>query len=670
MFEQTIRNNRTFNNKYRKIILKKFLNIAFFLTVLNVITPAQKLVESKKVNIINLKAGHILYADDRVVIAEHDTTIQLPINVDFYIKRKGIFKIDTFYHQIRENAYKRRWTRELHNMIILPDNKKISDTIQTQKSEIPFLPYRNFIIRKIKLKKLNVVGPTIYDTERPTKTWIGNVVNKIHVKTTDRVIFDHLIIKPGDPLDPYSLADNERLLRDLPFIEDARIVIDNVSINGDSVDITVISKDNLSKGFDLTSPDLKRINFDFWDNNILGTGQQIDNLYYRNPGRKPFSGLNGYYQIRNIGGSFINGKFGYNAFGSKGYNIDLSRDFFTQRTKYAGELLYENMNTYTAVTDSLYNGTYKPLKGTLTNIWIGRSFPISKLGLKITNISNFTISAGIFKNYYSVRPLVDTNFRYLYQNKTLYLASFSFSSQGYYRSNLIYNYGRTEDIPFGTLIKITSGFEVNEFYNRLYNAISVAKGDYINNAGYLYSGISFGGFIGNNKFERGILKINTNFFTNLLVVGSYKFRQFIYFNYTKGFKNYKDEYLDLNDLTAIHDHENDSLNSTQKLSLRFESVCFTPYYLIGFRFAFFGFLDFGMIGSTTNIIFNNPLYSGLGFGIRFRNEKFVFKTFQIRFAFYPWLPENAKTDLISITENINFRPANFNNKSPEIITFK
>jgi len=52
-------------------------------------------------------------------------------------------------------------------------------------------------------------------------------------------------------------------LRDLSFIEDARIEVKNISANGDSADIVVVVKDNFSEGFDFTTPDFKNIYLGF-----------------------------------------------------------------------------------------------------------------------------------------------------------------------------------------------------------------------------------------------------------------------------------------------------------------------------------------------------------------------------------------------------------------------
>lgn len=624
-----------------------------------------------KVNIIRLKEGNILFVDGKPIVAQKDTVIILPIATDFYIMQNKISKIGNFYVTLQEKAYKRKWTQELHNIIIVPEDSSIlKDTIRTQKSEMPFLKYRNMIIRNILFQKLDVFGPTIYTPNRQAQSWFGETANKIHIKTRNAVISNHLLFKQGESINPYVLADNERLLRALPFIEDACIKVENVTATGDSVDIIVITKDTWSLGLFFTTADFKNLNMDIWDNNILGSGMATENSLYRNPGKLPYTGLNGAYIIRNINGSFIDCKIGYSLFGSEGFNVDILRNFFTQRTKYAGELFYEKISTYTAIKNEQNELEYTPLKGTSTKLWIGRAFPLRRTKPRTSDINTFIISAGFNNNYFSVRPSVAPDFRYNYQNKTSYLLSYAFSNQRYYKSNLIYSFGRTEDIPYGWLIKFTHGFESNEFSDRFYNSFSISRGNYVDNIGYSYLNLALGGFIKKNKPEQGILKVNSSFYTNLLVLGPFKFRNFININYTKGYNRFNDELLNINDLSGIRGLENDSATGTQKLSLNLETVCFTPLYLAGFRFAVFGFADFAYIGKTTKPVFDFPLYSGFGMGIRIRNEKLVFKTFQVRLAFYPWISKNANGEFFTVTDEAKFKTHNFNAKSPEIIDFK
>jgi len=216
--------------------------------------------------------------------------------------------------------------------------------------------------------------------------------------------------------------------------------------------------------------------------------------------------------------------------------------------------------------------------------------------------------------------------------------------------------------------------EMNEFDKRLYHGFSITKGNFVDDIGYLSANVSWGGFLSEGDEAKGIqqevLKINFNTFSNLLVVGQFRFRNFINVGFTEGYHRNPDEYITINDLSGVRGFQSDSVHGTERLVINLESVCFTPYYAAGFRFAIFGFADLGWIGNSKKNIFDNPLYSGFGIGFRLRNEKLVFKTFQIRLAYYPWLPQQAQGDFFSISEESKFNPGNFSVKSPEIVSFQ
>ena len=89
-----------------------------------------------------------------------------------------------------------------------------------------------------------------------------------------------------------------------------------------------------------------------------------------------------------------------------------------------------------------------------------------------------------------------------------------------------------------------------------------------------------------------------------------------------------------------------------------------------FRFLFFGFGDLGLIGPENRSIFSNKLYSGIGIGVRVRNENLVFKTFQIKFAFYPTVPNDILPYYINISGENYQKITNFDPAVPYIIDFK
>ncbi len=598
--------------------------------------------------------------------------IYLNADEDYYIRNKPTDGND-FYTKIKERAYQRKWTKEIHNLILLSPsekNQEAVDSLITKNSEAYFLPYQHMVIRNISIKKINVFGGSIDEPDKETNNKIEKIGNKIHIKTRDHVIRKYILFKENQRLDPFYIAESERLLREQPFIQDVKIQIKPLTSSTDSIDVEILVKDNWSKGFDVTSSNLRNLDAEFWDYNLLGYGHELTNSYTYNAEKLPIWGLSGFYHVNNISSSFLNFKAGYSAYGNKGIMVGLWRDFFTQRTKYAGEIKYERFSrNYTIIkNDTTQLWEYFPVSYQRFDAWLGRSFPFR---LKIfTTYPSFIVSAGIFRNSYNKRPAVSKDSRYDFYNKTFYLASLSLASKAYYKSSLIYNYGRTEDIPYGFIINLTHGIEQSEFKTRIYNSISLVKGNNLGQLGFLYNKIALGGFIHRDTFEQGILKLGLNYFSNLLVINRFKVRNFINIDFTKGYRRYNDEYLDINNFSGIRGLYNDSAIGDQRLRANFETVIFTPYYLLGFRVAFFAFLDFAYIGPSTQWIFKSNLYSGIGAGIRLRNERLVFKTFQIRLAYYPNISPRATGDVFAISQEWRFKPEDLTISSPQIIEFK
>ncbi|NJO89852.1 MAG: hypothetical protein HC831_13570 [Chloroflexia bacterium] len=202
------------------------------------------------------------------------------------------------------------------------------ETGATTKSETDFIKYEGRIIRNIGFKQLNVFGPTIEDTTREAVTWIEKTGNKFHFKTKPYLLRNSLIIKSGYPLDPLKLADNERILREAKYIQDAKIYVHPISEGIDSVDVYIVVKDVWSKAFDLKLDNLYGGSFSLWDRNIFGFGHENQNSIYWDSKENEALGYEGVYNIPNIGGSFIRGRGLYSdKFGNRIYGISIDRTF-------------------------------------------------------------------------------------------------------------------------------------------------------------------------------------------------------------------------------------------------------------------------------------------------------------------------------------------------------
>jgi len=55
----------------------------------------------------------------------------------------------------------------------------------------------------------------------------------------------------------------------------------------------------------------------------------------------------------------------------------------------------------------------------------------------------------------------------------------------------------------------------------------------------------------------------------------------------------------------------------------------------------------------------DDFYNGLGLGIRIRNDKLVFETFEIKFSFYPGQPEDARARYWYAGSVPSLKPPNF-----------
>ena len=103
-----------------------------------------------------------------------------------------------------------------------------------------------------------------------------------------------------------------------------------------------------------------------------------------------------------------------------------------------------------------------------------------------------------------------------------------------------------------------------------------------------------------------------NYFSNLINLGNSKIRNFVYFQYTRGFGRYTNEFLKFRTDNGFSGFKNDSITGTQRLSVSLESVLFSPVNIYGFRFAFFGFSDFAFLSDTNETIGRGFALSSIG----------------------------------------------------------
>ena len=378
----------------------------------------------------------------------------------------------------------------------------------------------------------------------------------------------------------------------------------------------------------------------------------------------------GRYKIRNIRRSYIDATFTYqNTYEKTVVQIDLDRSFATYNTKYAGGFtLSQTMRSDEIQKDDPIINEI-PLDFNYGNIWFGRSYKIksrNQFARKKLYLAGRIASREFFE-----RPEVGPTLNQFFHNNTHYLASLSLSQIQYYKSNLIYNFGRTEDIPYGSLAQITMGYEDREFSHRNYLGLDFQKAIYLNKSRtYFFNRVALGGYFNSKRFEQGVLLGQTKFFSRIRNLGPLRLRNFADLQYTLGIRRFPEEFISLITDTGIRGFSKEDVIGTQKLVLNLETVAFTPYTLGGFRFAFYTFADMGFIGSNNKNILREKFYYGVGFGIRLRNENLVFKTIQLRLAFYPKAPSDFNQFEYQLSGEERPKFNNFRVTQPEVIPFE
>jgi hypothetical protein len=624
--------------------------------------PAYPQNRSENDTIIRISPGTFIQIRDSISFFSNDTLLRLPSSLipnNIYRKDKNL----VFFDSLKVKASKNTLTQKLYDLFIVsPDTinkKQITGT-----SDANYISHSGKKIRKIDIQRLDVFGANINNPAATNPKKIENILNKTHLNTNESIIRKNLLFSIGDTISPLTLSDNERIIRQLSYIDDARIIV--VPVSADEADIVVLTKDVYSLGGSYSYEGLKKGSVSLFEKNIFGMGHEFG-LEMPFDAEAPDSpGFGVHYLVDNIGKSFLNLNLFYlDGMEEKTYGFNLSRKLVSSTTNYAGGISVMQMYT-TEDLDTL--PVPEPFKYNFQDYWLARSFLINK-----ESVSRIIIGARYTFNNVFDRPFILPDSYYYLQKNKIYLGSAAFSIQKYYKTNLIYGYGRTEDIPYGGLFRVTFGREYNEFHDfrkRTYLGAEIALGRSSKAFGYFYTSAGLATFLNGNQTEQGLLSLDIKYFSNLLTMGNFRIRNFVYMDYTRGFDRYTNEFLVFDNDNGFSGFKNDSVNGSQRLSVSLESVLFSPVNLYGFRFAFFGFTDFSFLSGTNEIIGKGNTLSGIGLGIRIRNDNLVFNTFQVRFGFFPNPPSFSKINHIIVSGEQLLRPNNFDSGPPSIIPYR
>lgn len=548
------------------------------------------------------------------------------------------------------------------------------------RNDLLFSIYNGRIIRSITVAGVDF-GIAITDTSKSFKSRLTNLANDFHRKTRDHVIRNNLFFQVGDRVFPYLLADNERHLRDQPYLQDARIVIRSSDRSFDSVDITIFTKDVLSIGGSFRMHNSTAVSGSIREDNLGGWGDRLQGSLLYDQQRKERVGYGAEYIKRNIGGSFIDGYIGYDNFNKAfnsgryeeiNYYANLIRPLVHPylRFTYAGEVAYHRTeNMY--LSDSAYktDARYEYFN---YDTWIGWNTGAYKLG-KVQNENDRlrTLLSVRFlkKQFQQVPDVFSQEYYYDYIDRVAALGALSIFRQDFYKVRYVYGFGRNEDVPEGMDLSFTAGWTQTQGRDRPYAGIDFQRFFFTEKEHYFNYTARVGGYFNKKVIEDANILFNLDYFSNLKTLSkNWKQRSFISVGFALQANKQLNEPLFLESAFGLPE-----LRNTKKVygeirsTLKGESVFFSPWMLLNFRFAPFVFGNLCLLTPEKQELRKSDLYSSVGGGLRSRNESLIFGTLEFKAFFFPRKNYFGDRWRIEFNTNVKFKYNRQFIKRPELI---
>jgi hypothetical protein len=533
---------------------------------------------------------------------------------------------------------------ELANNLMADTLKEIDSDLL--RNDIPFQPYKDLVIRHIKVQALEF-GVSIADTSKRSSDKLKRLADKLHSDTREFVIGNNLFFAEGEKLSPYLLGDNEKHLRDLSFLQDAKIKVIPVMGTGDSVDILVLTKDVFSLGGSYKIHSSKSLALAVSEDNFNGRGDKIQVQGLIDLDRERNLGYGFEFINRNMGGSFVNAAIGlttYNRSFSNGRKeetnvyLRLTRPLVNRCMKwtYGAEMeLHETDNYYN--TDSLYQQDFK-YKYNQIDAWGAWNIDADKTaGNNDKARIRRLIGLRVLQQNFWDKPLKYTDmYNYAFADQNAVLASISIFRQNFYKTQYIYGFGRNEDVPEGIDISFTTGWTKNDGRERHYTGINFNHYYFTGHHDYLNISFGSGGYFYKRKLEDIDVVGKIEFFTRLhYLKRNWKQRIFLSASATRQFNNLLSEPLRLESEYGLQELRNNRQGGDYRISGKMETVFFSPGAILYFRFAPFLFVNSTLIHLKVDSVYENKLFSSIGAGLRIRNESLIFGTIELRGMFFP-----------------------------------
>jgi hypothetical protein len=532
------------------------------------------------------------------------------------------------------------------------------------RTDQPFQRYNGRIIRNIRVQ---VFEFEIIDTSKRFSNKLKRLSDKVHRQTRDFVIRNNLFFHQNDKLSPYVLGDNERHLRDLSFIRDAKIIVVPVRGSRDSVDIVVVTKDVLSIGGSFRMHNTETVSVTLREDNFMGYGDQVSARTLFDATRAEKFGYGFDYTKRNILGSFVNASAGYTNFDKTFNNAEREerRAYFTlvkplvsrfMKWTYGADIeKHETQNFYNV--DSLYEHEFK-YRYNIFDFWGAWNMDADKVdGNNNSARTRRLIGLRLLQQKFAYRPIrFETEYYYSYADIQAVLGSFSLFQQNFYKTQYIYGFGRNEDVPEGMEASFTTGWTKRDQRQRPFAGINFQRYFFTNRLHYFNYTIRAGAFLYQKKLEDIDLLAQIDYFSRLHHwEKNWKQRFFLGASVTKQVNSVLGEPVRIESEYGLEELKNNNAAGNFRATVKGESVFFSPWSILFFRFAPFVFGSGSYINLRPQGISVPRLYASLGGGVRVRNESLIFGTTEFKGMYFPRKSIRGESWRVEVSTKVRFK---------------
>ncbi len=564
--------------------------------------------------------------------------------------------VDTaeFYKKLYNYSKEKKFLYVVYRAIFNPPGRP-----KTKKKAKPVVAgmtparYKGKIIRNVSIVSYEPFGTSLNDTSRRPHSFLQKGGNKVHALTNNSTVRNLLLFRKNDLADPLKIKESERLLRSFGYIRDARIMVEKIPGNSDSVDIEVWTQDYWSIKPDITGSTSK-VRYRLTESNFIGLGHRLDlRLTDRINEYSPLV-LDASYRIPTIRNTYISPEIYYgNSSDNNVRGFRVSRPFYSPLTRVAGGIdvlsATKSDSAQLPFDTSYYDYSFRSF---ITDGWLGSSWKLRK-GITDEERSTRLVTALRYaRTRYPVLSIQDTGLRNNFEAIDLYMASISLSSRKYLKDRYIFKFGEYEDVPDGRKITFTTGYENSSLQERYYMSAEGAIGTYVYNWGYFYFNLGYGTYLNKREFSQGLITSSFIYFTPLKIIGRWRYRQFTNVGFDYGIDRKFSELIYLNADGGLPGYKNDLPQGTSRFAVSTQIILYSPHEFLGFRYAPILLAGIGMVGDYNQTPFNSKIFQSYGIGFLIKNELLVLNSFQITIAWYPVLPENGS--------QIRFNPVRLN----------